>query len=45
MDRYNDPTIALRKEREDYPGLSIEYGHMARAQFLKSAGVWQCCVA
>lgn len=45
MHRYNDPTFALKREREDYPGLSIEYGRMALAQFLKLAGVGQCCVA
>jgi hypothetical protein len=45
MDRYNDATFALRKGREDYPGLSIEYGHMARVQSLKLAGVCQCYVA
>lgn len=37
MHRYNDPTLCLKREREDYPGLSIEYGRMARAQFLKLA--------
>lgn len=45
IDRYNNPTFALKREREDYPGLSIEYGRMTRVQFLKLAGVGQCCVA
>jgi len=39
MDSYNNPTFALKREREDYPGLIIEYGHMARVQFLKLTGV------
>ena len=45
MDRYNDPTFARRRGLEDYPGLSIECGLMARVQFLKLAGVGQCRVA
>jgi hypothetical protein len=39
MDSYNNPTFALNREQEDYPGLIIEYGRMVRVQFLKLAGV------